>query len=431
MRLCVLLPLCGWLLALTQAPAPAGNDKEKRILVGRLFSPIGTVLVRENGTWSVPELYAGVAGGNPLLVLPGASGVIQVKEGDVQLTLSGRLPGLALSPVLGASATLHASKGMDLDMTLEGGRALIKNQKKDGAIKVRLRVHDDNLDLILANKDSVVGIEAYRAWPVGTPFSKKLIKDREPEIHLGVFLLQGKVELQLKTEKHSLQAPAKGAILYHLSSFGGFRGPVLLEKAPLWVKPGADKSAQATDWYKDVEYLRRRLADKKALDGVLAEMLKQKEPLKREVALLSAGALGDSKLLLTGLHDGKSGDVRRAAILALVHESNRSQAADMGVYKALIEKKYAAGQAEMVMELLHGFARKDLQRPETYESLISYLQHKDLGIRELAAWRLYQLVPQGKDIAYNAGGSAEERGTAQAAWRKLIPEGKLPPGSEK
>jgi hypothetical protein len=59
------------------------------------------------------------------------------------------------------------------------------------------------------------------------------------------------------------------------------------------------------------------------------------------------------------------------------------------------------------------------------------LQHKDPGIRELAAWRLYQLVPQGKDIAYDAAGSAEERTRGQAVWRKLIPEGKLPPGSEK
>ena len=431
MRMCLLLPLFGWLLALNPGAIRAGGAKEKAVVVGRLFSPIGTVLVRENEKWSAPELYAGLAGGQQLLVPPAATGVVQVKEGDVLLTLSGRLPGLAPSPILGASARLHANKSVDLDMTLEGGRALIKNQKKDGAIKVRLRIHDDNLDLTLLNKDSVIGLEAYRAWPAGTPFSKKLIKDREPEIHLGLFLLQGKVELQLRTEKHSLQAPAKGAVLYHLSSFGGLRGPILLDKAPLWVKPGADMSAQATAWYKAVENLRRVLADKKGLDGELAEMLKQKEPLKRAVAVLSAGAFGDSNFVLAGLQDSKSGDVRRAATLALVHECNRSQAADIGLYKALIEKKFAPGQAEIFMHLLHGFGPQDLQRPETYETLISYLQHKDPGIRELAAWRLYQLVPQGKDIAYDAAASAEDRARGQAAWRKLIPEGKLPPGSEK
>ncbi len=426
MRSIVPLILGGLLLAGNPLTVPAGDKEEKRVLVGRLFSPIGTVLVRAKEKWSLPELYAGLANGDQLLVLPGASGVVQVKEGDVHLTLSGRLPGLAPSPVLEAAARLHAGKGFDLDMTLAGGRALIKNHKKEGPVKIRLRIQDDNLDMTLLDKDTVIGMEVYRAWPAGTPFSKKLIKDREPEIHLGLLILKGKVELQLKTEKHSLQAQKEGVVQYHLSSFGGFRGPVLLDKAPLWVKPGADKSAQTTAWYKEVESLRRRLADKKALDGIPADLLKHKESLKRSVAVLSGAAVGDLGIVLAGLKDGKAGEVRRAALLALVHECNRNQAADIGLYKALIEKKYPPGQAEIAMELLHGFAAKDVQRPETYEILISYLQHKDIGIRELASWRLYGLVPR-KDIVYDAGGTAEERARAQAAWRKLIPEGKLPP----
>src|SRR6516162_5270702 len=400
------LILFGLVICLVAGIGPAGN-KEKQVVIGRLFSPIGTLLVQKDGKqgWSFPELYTGLASGSRLLVLPGAKGVVQVKEGDVNLTLSGRLAGLAPSPVLGAAARLHAGKAFDLDMTLEEGRALIENRKKD----------------------TVVGLESYRAWPAGTPFSAKPIKDREPEIHLDLLILKGKVELLLKTERHSLQAPAKGALRFHLSSFGGFRGPVLLAKVPTWVKPAADKSAQATAWYKEVESLRRLLADKKALDGILAERLKQKDSLKRAVAVLSGGAVGDRNLILAGLNDEKSGDVRRAAVFALAHEANRSQAADIGLYKALLGKKYTRGQAEIFMHLLHGFSAKDLLRPETYETLISYLQHKDLGIRELAAGRLYGLVPQGKDIIYDAAGASEERARGQAAWRKLIPEGKLPP----
>jgi hypothetical protein len=79
------------------------------------------------------------------------------------------------------------------------------------------------------------------------------------------------------------------------------------------------------------------------------------------------------------------------------------------------------------MQLLHGFGGKDLVRPETYDALINYLQHQKQAVRELAAWNLQLLVPQGKDIAYDASAAPEERGRAQAAWRKLIPEGKLPP----
>lgn len=429
MKPCVCLLLCGWLLSLNPASMSAGGKAEKSFVVGRLFSPVGTVLLREPKKWSTPELYASLSRGDQLLVLPGASGVIQIKEGDVEVTLSGMLPGLTPTSVLGASARLHAGKDVDLDMTLSDGRALIKNKKKDGPIKVRLRIQEDNLDLTLNNKDTVVGIEAYRAWPAGTPFSKKLIKDREPEIHVGIFIIQGKVELQLKTEKHSLQAPAKKTVLYHLSSFGGFRGPVLLDKTPLWVKPGADRSAQATAWYKAVESLRRQLGPTQSTSGVLNKIAfdQNADALVRGIAILGCGAIGEPQLVLKGLNEEKSAVVRRAAVLAMAHGINQSQGADIGLYKTMIDSKVPAGQAEIIMELLHGFAARDLQRPETFESLISYLQHKNIGVRELAAWRLYQMVPQGKNIAFDAGASSEERARSQAAWRKLIPDGKLPP----
>ena len=48
------------------------------------------------------------------------------------------------------------------------------------------------------------------------------------------------------------------------------------------------------------------------------------------------------------------------------------------------------------------------------------------AVRELAAWQLYRLVPSGKDITYDPTGSAEEREQAYKAWKKLVPDGKLP-----
>jgi hypothetical protein len=419
-------------LLVVPGTGPAGNKdkKEKRAPVGRLFSPIGTLLVQEQGkkTWSLPELYAGLSSEDRLLVLPGAKGVVQVREGDVHLILSGRLPGLAQSPVLEAAARLHVNKEFDLDMTLDGGRALIENHKKDEPAKLRFRIQEDKLDVTLVNKGAAVAIQAFSEWPAFTPFLKKSKKGREPEIRFTIYLLKGKVELHLKTEKHSLEAPKQGVTLFHLSSFDGFHGPIYDKYPELWIKPRAEPSAQTAAWHKAVESLRRGLADKKSVDRALTTALEQKDALKRAVAVGSAGGVGDLGIVLAAFHD-KSAEVRRGAALTLLHESNRSQAANLALYKFLIERKFPPGQAEIAMELLHGFcfspqARK---RPETYETLISYLQNKNIAIRELSAWRLYALVPQGKDIAYDAAGSADERARAQADWRKLIPEGKLPP----
>jgi hypothetical protein len=117
--------------------------------------------------------------------------------------------------------------------------------------------------------------------------------------------------------------------------------------------------------------------------------------------------------------------VREAAVLALRHRIARGQAQDLAVYTSL-QKKLSVGQAEIVMNLLHGFGEQERGRPETYDVLIRYLQHDQPAIRELARWNLYALVPAGKEIAYDAADPTDQRGRAQAAWRKLIPEGQVP-----
>jgi hypothetical protein len=82
-------------------------------------------------------------------------------------------------------------------------------------------------------------------------------------------------------------------------------------------------------------------------------------------------------------------------------------------------------QAETVMQLLHSpFAA---EQPETYETLIAYLQHSQAAVRELARWHLYRLAPSGRDIKYDAAAPDAERAKAVEEWKKLIPRGQLPP----
>jgi len=69
--------------------------------------------------------------------------------------------------------------------------------------------------------------------------------------------------------------------------------------------------------------------------------------------------------------------------------------------------------------------------PETYEVLIDYLLHEKPAIRNLAAWHLVRLVPQGKAIAFNPAGTIDDARACHAEWKKLIPNGKLPPTAKK
>src|SRR5207253_1073682 len=118
--------------------------------------------------------------------------------------------------------------------------------------------------------------------------------------------------------------------------------------------------------------------------------------------------------------------VRRSAAHALRHFAGRGAEQEKTVLDAATAEKFKAGQADIFLHLLNGLTAAERGRPETYESLIGYLQNDKLAIRELAAERLVELVPAGKSIAYDAAAAPEMRGAAQAAWRKLIPEGSLP-----
>ena len=115
-----------------------------------------------------------------------------------------------------------------------------------------------------------------------------------------------------------------------------------------------------------------------------------------------------------------------AGIDALFHYIGRGSAEDVRLYESLVAENLKPGQAGIIMDLLHGMSAEARLRPETYDALITYLQSDQLAIRELAAMNLYGLVPQGRSIAFDAAAPAEQRARAQAAWRKLIPEGQVP-----
>jgi hypothetical protein len=98
------------------------------------------------------------------------------------------------------------------------------------------------------------------------------------------------------------------------------------------------------------------------------------------------------------------------------------------LYRQLQEKmNYRALEAEVVLELLHTFPPEARGNPETYEKLIANLTENRMAIRHLSYWHLVALVPEGRTVKYDPAGDKKARELGQVEWRKLIPEGKLPP----
>lgn len=412
----VILPL----LAIT-GQEKKSEPAEAQAPAAILKSPVGTLLVGDGaGKWSTPSLYDYVPVGKPFLALPGARAMMDLPKAGAQLILWGNLPDLSPSPALESVATLQTAKDFDVELILDRGRIMIENQRKEGPVKTRIRLGKDDLDVTLISPKSAIVLERIFPSLAGVPFHSKPKEPRQVEAQILLLIVGGKVEMTWHEEKNALQGPA---IFHGPGRLNG--GPVKDLKDLPWLKPGADRSERTTQWHKAIESFRRLLGEHKSLADALQAGSKQKEPKDRSVAVLAATAAQSWPLALDGFKD-KSVETRQSTTMALRHQAGRGTQTDLAIYKALLDDKFAPGQAQITMELLHGFTPQQA-RPETYEALVNYLQHQQPAIRELAAANLYALVPEGKNIAYDASASSEERARAQAAWHKLMPGGKLSP----
>ncbi|MFL5243243.1 MAG: hypothetical protein ACJ8FY_14150 [Gemmataceae bacterium] len=434
----VILP-CALTWAL-EIRADEKNEKpreEKRSVVGKCFSPQGTLLAREKAgkAWNFVDKLGSVYSRDRLVTIPGERAVVVSKNNAARLLLVGNLPEFTSVPVLECAVMLHDKQGVDLDITLETGRVLVTNKKDEGPVKVHVAVGEESWDLVLDSPGSEILVEAWARWPQGMPFQKDP-KFAATPTNVALFcVLQGSASFKTGSNQYGLTAPPGPAIFVHESDEAREGSPRRLNALPEaldprnWNKPEMRRARdiagrlEAEMMKKDIPTALTDLlnaADQtKDKDKVLAqEMLDQ--------AVFTMGALDELGLLIDTL-GSKVGPQRIAAVSALRQFIGREPRNDFVLYQYLIQnKKYSEIQAEILVGLLHSFGETDLSRPETYDTLIGYLRNERLPIRELALWHLVRVVP-GKKIIFDPAGPPEEREKAVKEWKTLIPNGHLPP----
>jgi hypothetical protein len=413
------------LAAITPPAAPA--DEKPGGAPAKCASPEGTLLARRPGekAWHAVRPQESVTGGELLLALPGARAAVESGDRAVRLTLWGNVPVLSSFPVLESAVRLSTASSADLEFTLDRGRVVVTGIREKPA-EVRVHHLDQDWGLSLEN-GSQVCLELYSRWPPGTTFSPTPRPEAVPVSALVVWVLKGQVDLKVGSEQYSLRAPPGPAFFHWSSEQGRDTGPKRRDRLPSWAEPDAGNSPEAKAVHEAVVAQRRQLAEK-PVDEVLGEELNNGDAVRRELAVYGLAAVDDLPRLADALADPRHADVRETAAEALRHWLGRSAGQDAVLYRFLTrERQYTPGQAEILIQLLFGFAEADRTRPETYETLIAYLRHGKLPIRELAREYLYQWVPAGKKIPYDPAGPEEERDRAQAAWKKLVPHGELPP----
>ena len=409
-------------------PGAVAEDKPAapRVAAGTLMSANASILRREAGKteWKPvaekEELYTG----DMLVAVPSA--MIGFKSG-VQLKMQADLQRTSPFPIIESAVVLHSAGDADLDFTFDRGRVTIINHKEKGSALVKVRFRDQTWDLTLAEPGASVALEAYGRWMKGVDFTKTPGPKDVPTLNVMVLALDGQTTIKHEGHTHLLKAPPGPALLQWDSIEGWEDKPQTLEKIPSWAGP-SDKTTEAYAKRMATIELFRKLMTEQGVEAALKEFLKSDDPARRRFAVCGMGALDFLHDLGDTVLTTKLPDVRDNTIITIRHWLGRGPGQDAKLYKFLLEeRKVPPAQAETVMHLLHSFGEAEVASPSLYELLIEYLKNDKIGIRSLAYWHLIRLAPAGRKIAYDPAGSKEELLKGYAEWKKLIPDGKLPP----
>jgi hypothetical protein len=383
----------------------------------------GTLLVRNAGAkaWQVCAARSKLSVGDSLLALPGMTAEVEsAKNPALKLKFVANLPGLYRTTSLESEVRLNDAKDVDLDFTLERGRVVLVHAGQKGmSLRCRIRFEKEYWVLDLAEPGTRVGLAAVSRRLPWTDFPKKPDSKLQPTMELAIIVLEGSVDVLESTMRQTLGP--KSQYLWRSDIRSGDVN--ILERLPADMTPAAD--ATARNLLAAVKTLQGRLATtspESTLSAALADM----DASVRTAAVYGLASIGDVSQVLKSLEDAKNPEVRQAALLALRHWLGENYDNDQRLFDALLANKWSKTPAEIAVQLLHSFSPRQLALPETYESLIAFLTNDRLAIRQLAAWHLQRLVPDGDRIAYDPAGTAAQLREGQARWRKRIPEGKLP-----
>jgi hypothetical protein len=338
---------------------------------------------------------------------------------------------------LETAVILHDSRSFDLDFTLRRGRVIVTNRKESGTARVWLRIEGAGFQLALGEPGDSVCIALRSYWPRGVPFSLTPKPDDLLVHMLDIVAVKGQADVKVSGVQHALSAPP-GRSFFHWDNINGPDAtPRQRNQLETWADPSRQPPQDAKPLLETIAKYQAAVKDndpRTVLFDLLSAADKEQEHEQvratAEFAVLGLAAINDIDRVMQALDDPRRAEVRRAAAFALRHWISADAGRDRLLYNFLVDQlKYSKHHSATVLQLLHSaFAAEE---PETYETLIEYLRHDKLAIRELAWRHLSRLVPEDILVPYDPAASPAQRAKAYEAWKELIPSGSLPARKKK
>jgi len=439
-------------------PEKPSEDRRAVVKVGSGVAP-GVLLKRDatSGAWKSLKRGEQVSSRDLLVSLPGVKSDLRVDNGPT-LTLWGSTYEY-LSPFLESAVVLYAPpEGFDADFALDRGAVLITNQEKNA--QVRIRFFRETWDVTLEAPETEVGV-AFLGRHIA-PYGS----GEPPRVDGFLVVRKGKASLRTShfDEPLPLAPYQEGRRVVPTVVFWDSQGkgpqppmyavdPRVQQQISVFDPPGRadlpdDLKREADRAKTALDGLGAKLSSPDPIEATLTAVI-EKEPATSQEAALRArlavrylGAL-DAVTDLVNILDSsdRSPDLRFEAIRTLRHWIGRNAGQEAILYDpqtrsgvltkggnfSTVSSPSTPPEAAVFMELLHTPTQQQLNSPPFWSYLIENLKHDRLAIRELAHFHLRRQVPEAAMIAYDPNGSAEARKKGYDEWKKLIPEGKLPP----
>ena len=246
------------------------------------------------------------------------------------------------------------------------------------------------------------------------PYSRTpAVSEEEMEVALLVF--KGEVSLQAGNQENLLHP---NTIVMWDSSLGRKQG--VLPKLPEWyLTKNLPAPASAREANHALENL-SRISTTKTMDVALGESLHGNDVAAGVLAIRCFAALNEISALVNALNDDKRSEVRAAAVEGLRHDMAFNPGIGSELDRIAKQKNFSAKLVVTIHQLLLGFADKQWAEPVVRTTMVEYLLHDKLLIRQLAYSLLLRRFPEGLRIGYDAGADVRKREHACEEWKALV-----------
>ena len=382
--------------------------------VGECVSEPGTVIVYRNKEWGVAGKK--ILPGSTLMALPGLTGQVNLAGGKAALLLEGNLPGTTPSPALESQVLMLSAKKADAELALEHGRIRLLNPGKKEAVAIKVRFLEQTWTLTLSPGSNVL-MESNSTWPTGSVLPMKISDKQTPVTFVFALCEKGTADLHTtKGKKHSLTEQT--IFQWNSEVENKDAKPLKLSAKVSWTPK---LNAEIMKVQANMKQIGATLAKPGvSLPKTAMMYIKGQDKSQRLAGVLAAAAADSPQLLLDGVADPNHPSLRNAAVLVLRYWVSQDRSNSLRMYRVLLQNNMSESDAQIFLNILPGISTQDASRLETYESLISLLNHSDLPVRQVAYWNLIRLMPDGIKIAYDPAAAEAARAKATNAWTQFV-----------